>query len=781
MKIKFSALAIAFAVSFGVKTSEAQNLPDHWALDNVNHRLKVSGAEHDGFYNYDEIPVIELYFPQVNFWSQLEDMYGSEDELPANMFVDGEAFLEVGVSFKGNTSYTQADGEKKSFSIKLDSFVEGQKIDGYKTLNLNNSFQDASFMREAFYLRQIREHIPAARVNFVHLFINDEDWGLYVNVQQLNKDFFEEWFQTNDGTNWRAISPNFGTGGGPGGGGPGGGGPGGGGPGGGGPGGGGPNWGDGTAAVNYLGPDVEGYEEHYTLKSTSSIDPWAALIHCADVLNNTSISELEVALPEVMDVDRTLWFLASEIAFGDDDSYIHKGTMDYYLYWDEVTERIAPIEYDGNSVLSNMASNWGPFYNASDVNFPLLHRILQVPSFRQRYLAHMRVIRETLVNTEVTEPKLVQMHNFLDAQVASDPKKLTTYNAFLAQLNGLQNRLNQRYNALGNAEVDVASPVIVNVESSTSSGVWENPLVGEALTVLVTAQAAVVANGAPAVNLFWSNEIEGKFNQMPMTNIAGDGQEFMYSAEIPAQDAGVPIRFYIEAVEADAVGTRVYHPLGAEHDTYFLYVAPLPYPGESSVVINELQAVNEGTVTDQFAENDDWIELFNVGPDPVDLTGWHLTDNPFNLDKWEFQSGSVLGSEQYFVVWADEDSSQGPNHANFKLDGNGETLWLLSPEGYVMDEVNWGVQTADLAYARVPNGTGPFIEQQPTWGMNNVGVQIDCPGDLDGDLVVGVSDALIVLSDYGCTMNCIADVNGDGAVGVADILFVLSVFGSSCN
>ena len=54
-------------------------------------------------------------------------------------------------------------------------------------------------------------------------------------------------------------------------------------------------------------------------------------------------------------------------------------------------------------------------------------------------------------------------------------------------------------------------------------------------------------------------------------------------------------------------------------------------------------------------------------------------------------------------------------------------------------------------------------------------------GDIDGDGIIGVSDTLDLLANFGCVgVNCTGDVNGDNIVGVADILQLLSVFGNSC-
>lgn len=56
----------------------------------------------------------------------------------------------------------------------------------------------------------------------------------------------------------------------------------------------------------------------------------------------------------------------------------------------------------------------------------------------------------------------------------------------------------------------------------------------------------------------------------------------------------------------------------------------------------------------------------------------------------------------------------------------------------------------------------------------------ECPGDLDGDLAVGVSDILAALSEFGCMVDCTADMNDDGQVTVSDFLEILSVYGEMC-
>lgn len=62
----------------------------------------------------------------------------------------------------------------------------------------------------------------------------------------------------------------------------------------------------------------------------------------------------------------------------------------------------------------------------------------------------------------------------------------------------------------------------------------------------------------------------------------------------------------------------------------------------SGVRINEFMASNSNTLDDGDGESSDWIELYNAGPGPVDLSGWSLTDSANNLNKWEFPAGTTL-------------------------------------------------------------------------------------------------------------------------------------------
>ncbi|MBT8485093.1 MAG: hypothetical protein KJO43_05905 [Phycisphaerae bacterium] len=56
-----------------------------------------------------------------------------------------------------------------------------------------------------------------------------------------------------------------------------------------------------------------------------------------------------------------------------------------------------------------------------------------------------------------------------------------------------------------------------------------------------------------------------------------------------------------------------------------------------------------------------------------------------------------------------------------------------------------------------------------------------CPGDVDGDRQVGLTDLLGVLAAWGECEGCDADLDGDGEVGFTDLVSVLGTWGVDCR
>lgn len=718
IRIILQFLVFCFLVNNSIVIN-AQKLPSQLSISQDG-RMLLSGANTmGGFYAPNEIKNLHLYFSQPNYWTLLTNNYKSETLLPATLKYEGITLENVGVRFRGNTSYQQTGtSKKKSFAIETDFMIENQTLMGYKNIKLNNSHQDPSFMREVLYSRLGVRYTPMAHTNYIHLFINDEDWGIYPNVQSLDKTFLEEWFMSNDGARFRATTDNPQQGGGgtmppPGG-----------------------QWGDGTAGMNYLGDDTTLYQKYYTLKSSDIDESWQKLVTVTKKLNEVTSDNYQF-IEDYLDIDKTLWFLAVENVFTDDDSYIMKGKMDYMIYYEPETGLTSPLEYDGNSTMAlNTAANssWAPFKNTANTKYPLLNKLLNVPEYRSRYLAHYRTILNETFTTEKIHKLFDETNALIQDFVFADTKKLNSNNEYTSSVNGLKTYITNRRNFILNiAEIKQIAPKINTANHFTIDGhELQNPNPNEKVIIKANISKDVNVNN---VFLYYSAGVVGKFTKVEMfddglhnDNAADDG---FYGAEIPGFPAGTLVRYYVQAstINQNNIEVYSYHPQGAEHDVFIYKVNINSNP--NGVVINEFMAQNASSVADEAGDFDDWIELYNNNSSEVNLSGYYISDKIDNVIKWQIPQGTIIPANGYLIIWADEEQEEGALHCNFRLSVLGETITLTNPNNEIIDQVIFTEQETDKSSARKPNGVGEFVIGNPTFNKTN-----DDLNSLDNEMIL---------------------------------------------
>jgi len=142
----------------------------------------------------------------------------------------------------------------------------------------------------------------------------------------------------------------------------------------------------------------------------------------------------------------------------------------------------------------------------------------------------------------------------------------------------------------------------------------------------------------------------------------------------------------------------------------------------NTLVINEFMAVNSGFYFDNAGDDDDWIELFNFGDNPVLLNNLFFTDDPAVPLKWKLDTTVDLELDQneHFIIWADDEPHEGFNHAAFRLSGEGEYLGVFSEDGTPVDQRYFGAQTTNVSYGRYPDaGLSWNFFAEPTPGEAN--------------------------------------------------------------
>ena len=126
--------------------------------------------------------------------------------------------------------------------------------------------------------------------------------------------------------------------------------------------------------------------------------------------------------------------------------------------------------------------------------------------------------------------------------------------------------------------------------------------------------------------------------------------------------------------------------------------------------INELLAKNVNGVVDQAGDHEDWIELVNATPVAMDLSGYFLTDDPASPTAWAIPAGTLLMPGDTYLVWADNEPTEGPNHATFKLSSGGEQVCLFQPDGVTLqDQVVFGPQLDDVSTGRLFDGGAQLV------------------------------------------------------------------------
>ncbi|MCA9067965.1 MAG: CotH kinase family protein, partial [Planctomycetaceae bacterium] len=195
-------------------------------------------------YDLDVVRTLFLEFENEDWEDELAAFKDSDVEVPATLTVDGKKYEDVGVHFRGMSSYGMIPaGLKRSLNLSLDFVHDKQRLYGYKTLNLLNCNGDPSMMKTVLYSAIARKHMPAPKANFVRVVINGESWGLYTNAQQFNKEFVKENYGSSKGERWKV-----------------------------------PGRPGGDSGLAYVGDNVEEYKRRYEIKSGDDEKAWKDLI-----------------------------------------------------------------------------------------------------------------------------------------------------------------------------------------------------------------------------------------------------------------------------------------------------------------------------------------------------------------------------------------------------------------------------------------------------------------------------------------------------------------------
>lgn len=637
--------------------------------------------EAQDLYDVNSIQEIKITFAESNWDELLDELYveGKNNRLLANIEINGTVIDSVGIRYKGFSSVS-TDREKNPFNIKLDE-TNNEDYQGYKKLKLGNLFQDPSFIREILSYEIARNYMPAPKANFARVYINDAYWGLYANVESIEEDFLETHFGDSNNAFFKCNPDELDL--------------------------------DGENSNLALshGTDPENYKPYYDRVNGG----WWELYLLMKKLNDNP-EDIE----EILNVDRALWMHALNYVMVNFDSYIGYA-QNYYLYrksngqfqtilWDLNQSFGSYRNTDASDFFSGFnieeAKTIDPLahYNSVSVQArPLMRSLFENDRYRKMYLAHIRsILKENFDNGEYAS-RAASLQQLIDEAVQEDDKKFYSYDHFINNLNstvsdlvdypGITELMDARSDYFANYPNLNDEPIISNTDLTRT-----NETTGEH-------EFEISTSNANSAFLFYRTSRDLPFEQIEM-NAEGNGN---YSVDL---NFGNNLEYYFYA-ENEVAGA--FWPSRAAHKFFAINYDNIKV---GDLVINEFLASNDASNADENGDYDDWVEIFNNAPYDISLKGLYLSDDPENLEKWEFPDVSIPAGG-YKLIWADEDGSDGALHANFKLSGGGESVLISDRSGNILDEIEYGEQEADVSFGRLPNGSGPFTALSPTPKANN--------------------------------------------------------------
>ena len=251
-----------------------------------------------------------------------------------------------------------------------------------------------------------------------------------------------------------------------------------------------------------------------------------------------------------------------------------------------------------------------------------------------------------------------------------------------------------------NAGVINAAPVISFISYSPSPAVPTSPI---SISAIVTD----TDNNLTGVELLW-----GESSALEHTT-AMTVQGTIWTASIGPFATGTNIWYCLKATDSYNVQS-----VSFIHNILIGYVAP-------QLFINEVMASNTQTVTDNWGDFEDWVEIYNPNSYAINLAGYYLADEHFTDATFNMQSIGTAAADSttipaygYKVFLFDEEPAEGILHINSKLGAGGDMVYLIAPDRLqVLNSVSWSAATgmlADVSYGRLPNGAN-------TWNLFGAG------------------------------------------------------------
>lgn len=318
------------------------------------------------------------------------------DYVPATLEWQGQRMFQVGVRYKGNSSYwTARDSLKRPFKLDFNRFVPKQKFFGLKKLNLSNNVLDPSQVRQSLAADIFRRAgIPAPRTAFIRLYLTvpgqlDRRYlGLYTAVEQVDDMFLRRWMGDPLGF---LMKPEF------------------------------------TRGLSYLGEEWPLYREMFVPKTEPSPLDAGHMIDFLRLLDLAPEQTFQQEIDDFIEESSFLRFLAVQSAIANLDSPLMQG-KNYFLYLHPRVGKLFFIPWDfdlsfgtyptaGNMIKQARIDIFHPFEGRGN----WLDRYLSLPGKKERFQQQYDAVMAGPFSRKRMLSDIDAMYEVIHDAVADDP------------------------------------------------------------------------------------------------------------------------------------------------------------------------------------------------------------------------------------------------------------------------------------------------------------------------------------------------------------------------
>ncbi len=139
-----------------------------------------------------------------NDWAEMLENKMSKPYISCDLKIDGREFKNVGLRPKGNSSLTSIQGDRISYRLDFDHYVDNQDCYGLEQMVLNNLQADATYMKDYIaYDLMAYQGVNAPLHTHAFLTLNGKPFGVYLAVEVYDEDYLTRVY---DDTNIKLYS-----------------------------------------------------------------------------------------------------------------------------------------------------------------------------------------------------------------------------------------------------------------------------------------------------------------------------------------------------------------------------------------------------------------------------------------------------------------------------------------------------------------------------------------------------------------------------------------------